>query len=59
MSTVRMVEEGMVQNSRMGNVVDALGADWEYVKNPNDVLLYHGFKEESDTLSTLNYLLSI
>lgn len=57
-STVKMVEEtnGFIGN--VGNVTDELGADWEYVENTQDVILYHGFKEENNTLPALEYLLT-
>lgn len=58
-STVKAVEESTVSNARMGNAVDAFGVDWEYVQDPEKILLYHGFKKDSDMLPTLDYLLDI
>lgn len=58
LSTVTKVEEALCFNSNMGNTVDHFGYDWEYVENPHNVLLYHGFKDEEETNSVLEYLLS-
>jgi hypothetical protein len=56
--TVVLVEETTDRlDVRVGQNVDSSGADWEYIDDPTNVLLYHGFKEESDTHAALNYLL--
>ena len=56
--TVKLVEENRITSTRLGTNIDLLGADWEYVENSDNVILYHGFKEEITTQKTLNYLLT-
>lgn len=58
-STVKAVEESMMSNVLMGNIIDSSGMDWEYIQDSTNVLLYHGFKEDSDMLPALEYLLTI
>lgn len=59
LNTVKIVEAGVVQNDiRLGNSVDRFGADWEYIVNPEDVILYHGFKQKEEMEETLNYLVN-
>jgi len=55
--TVKLVEETKQSNFRLGQNFDEHGADWEYVDNPENVLLYHGFKLQSEIDVTLDYLL--
>jgi len=56
--TVKLVEgESSITEKRLGKNLDELGQDWEYIHNSNDVVFYHGFKEETTTTQTLNYLL--
>jgi hypothetical protein len=58
LDTVKLVEENLVQNSKLGKNLDQLGGDWEYVHDSKKVILYHGFKDEESTKEVLNYLLS-
>lgn len=58
-NTVKMVEEAAVKQKRVGENLDDMGADWEYVHDSETVILYHGFKEAITTRETLNYLLSL
>jgi len=57
-NTVKLTEESIVSNHRLGKNIDETGADWEYIHDSSKVLLYHGFKDESSTKEVLNYLLS-
>lgn len=59
LDTVKMIEENNVIGKKLGKNLDALGGDWEYVHNSNDVIFYHGFKERESIELTLKYLLSI
>lgn len=59
LDTVKIVEDGNLQNTRMGNSVDKFGADWEYIVNPKSVILYHGFKEKEQMEETVNYLIKM
>lgn len=59
LNTVQLVEEHTVKSKQMGTNVDAMGADWEYIHDSNDVILYHGFKDENQTKPVLDYLLSL
>jgi len=59
LSTVKLGEETSQTNFRLGQNIDEYGADWEYINDPNSVLLYHGFKDEVDMNETLDYLLNI
>jgi hypothetical protein len=58
LNTVKTVENTSESRFHMGTNLDHYGADWEYVDNPKNVLLYHGFKDDSDMLPALEYLLS-
>lgn len=58
LSTVKFVEENNVVDHKMGTNLDELGGDWEYIHDSSKVILYHGFKEESNTQVVLNYLLN-
>ena len=40
-----------------GSHVDHFGRTWEYIKNPNDVIFYHGIKDSNDTHSILELIL--
>lgn len=57
--TVKIIEEGQLNDYQFGKNIDELGADWEYVADSNKVIFYHGFKEESSTTKTLEYLLGL
>ena len=56
LNTVQYVEESKVTNKHMGNVVDNLGADWEYIDDTQNVLFYHGFNGDEETEQTVKYL---
>lgn len=56
---VKATELQSIQARRIGKNIDALGADWEYVHNSEDVIFYHGIKEENTGREILNWLLSI
>ena len=57
LKTVIVCEENNLKDKHFGNSVDDFGADWEYIYDSNNIVLYHGFKEFSDINETLNYLL--
>jgi hypothetical protein len=57
-NTVKIVEESTHSHYHFGKNIDEWGADWEYVDNPNNVIAYHGFKDDSDMIPTLEYLLT-
>lgn len=57
-NTVKLVEETTMSKFSMGQNFDEYGADWEYIDDPKNVLLYHGFKNDSEMLPALDYLLS-
>lgn len=54
--TVKLVEEKHIQDTRTGNNFDELGADWEYIHDSNQVLMYHGFKDILLGKQALKYL---
>lgn len=54
---VKFVEENQLKNLHPNRNVDRFGADWEYIENSDNVILYHGFKDKSDIDETLDYLL--
>lgn len=56
--TVKEVETKSAKNKTFNNVLDAYGASWEYVDDPNKVLLYHGFKDANETSAALEYLIN-
>lgn len=56
--TVKMVEETILKETTTKNILDTHGQAWEYIKNSEDVIFYHGAKNESDINNTLNYLLN-
>lgn len=56
-AVVKLVEENTVQTKKLGMNLDELGADWEYIHDSTQVMLYHGFKEENTTREVLNYIL--
>lgn len=56
--TVKMVEEKTIKKFKPGTNLDNFGADWEYVHDSNQVILYHGCKEEQSIKEILQYLLS-
>jgi len=56
--TVKMVEREVVKDKHLGNNIDVRGADWEYVHDSNDIILYHGFKEQEQTEEALQFLLN-
>jgi hypothetical protein len=56
--TVRKVEESNIVDQRLGQNLDELGSDWEYIKDSSKVLLYHGIKDKPSIDETLSYLLS-
>lgn len=58
LSTVKEVEDG-ASNVQFNNGVDAYGHNWEYVNDPNKVMLYHGFKEKEHMEETANYLVNL
>lgn len=58
-NTVKRVEENIMKGQRLGENLDEMGSDWEYIHDSSNVLFYHGFKEEGNMNETLNYLLSI
>jgi len=58
LSTVIQVENG-ASNLDFKNSVDAFGYSWEFVKDPNKVMIYHGFKEKEHMEETVNYLLKL
>jgi hypothetical protein len=53
-----MVEREVVKDKHLGNNIDVRGADWEYVHDSNDIILYHGFKEQEQTEEALQFLLN-
>jgi hypothetical protein len=59
LKTVKLIEESNIQHNRLGENIDALGADWEYIHDSTQVMFYHGFKEQKSTEEALNYLLSV
>jgi len=58
-NTVKRVEENNMKQQRLGENLDEMGSDWEYIHDSNSVLFYHGFKEEVNMNKTLNYLLDL
>jgi hypothetical protein len=58
LDTVKLIEETTVKDRKLGKNLDQLGSDWEYIHDSNDILFYHGFKEEEPIKEVLNYLLS-
>jgi hypothetical protein len=56
--SVKKVEESNVKNTYLGTNVDALGNDWEYINDSQNIIGYHGFKEKESTEKALNYLLN-
>lgn len=58
LSTVTFVETNSLSDYNINNVLDSWGNNWEYVENSNNVLLYHGFKQEKEMNETLNFLLN-
>ena len=58
LETVKLVEERKAKNTIFTNSVDAFGSSWESVEDPDQVLLYHGFKEKVEMDKTVDYLLS-
>jgi hypothetical protein len=57
LDTVEKCEYGNVSNYH-GKHLDLMGNTWEYIKNPNDVMFYHGIKSHSDIESILNLILN-
>lgn len=55
---VRLVEETDIKKQRLGENIDALGSDWEYIHDSSQVMFYHGFKEETIAKQALDFLLS-
>lgn len=53
---VRKVESLKINNSHVGENIDSHGADWEYIHNSDDVLLYHGFKNQVDIDAALSFI---
>jgi hypothetical protein len=56
--TVKIIEESEAENIVFANNVDAFNMSWESVKDPDKILLYHGFKEKEEMNKTVDYLLS-
>jgi hypothetical protein len=54
---VKLVEETDIKERKLGMNIDELGADWEYIHDSSQVILYHGFKDVDTSLEALNYLL--
>jgi len=54
---IKQVESSYVKDSRGGKNIDALGADWEYINDSNNVILYHGIKDENIGNEVLDWLL--
>ncbi len=59
LETVKLVEEKRAKNSHITGHVDDFGQNWQYVEDPDRVILYHGFKNPEDIDPTLKYLLNL
>jgi hypothetical protein len=57
LDVVTLVEENNIKTRRLGQNLDELGGDWEYIHDSTKVAFYHGFKEQNVTQRTLSYLL--
>jgi hypothetical protein len=57
-SIVNMVETNDVKDYNPGTNLDDFGADWEYIHDSAQVMMYHGFKDPRTTEIALNYLLT-
>lgn len=55
---VKLAEESSIKEYKPGTHLDEHGTDWQYIHDSNQVILYHGFKEEQHINETLQYLLS-
>jgi hypothetical protein len=58
LNTVKLAEETSVVECKPGTNLDNFGADWEYIHDSSQVILYHGCKETQTTEEILQYLLS-
>lgn len=56
---VKKVEYNKITDQYSGKNLDFLGAEWEYVHDSENVLFYHGFKEEGSICKALEYLKGI
>lgn len=54
---VRMVESANIQDKRLGMNIDAMGSDWEYVHNSEQVIMYHGFKNKEQIDLAIKHLI--
>lgn len=56
---VKKVETEVIKDQRIGMNIDSLGADWEYVYDSTQIIMYHGFKDRNKMYQTMNYLLGV
>ena len=54
---VKVVENEIISDTRIGNNIDSLGNDWEYIEDSRKVILYHGFKNKEQIDLALKHLI--
>lgn len=55
---IQRVETLKINNTHVGKNLDEHGADWEYINDSDNVLLYHGFKDKVDIELAVNYIVN-
>jgi hypothetical protein len=58
LNVVSYVETTSIKDRHIGQNIDSLGADWEYIENSENIILYHGFKDETISNQTLQWLIN-
>lgn len=51
-------ETHLIKSMYIGSNIDSTGADWEYIDNSENVIFYHGFKDNETAQKTLKLLLN-
>jgi hypothetical protein len=59
LKVIKLTEENYIVNRKLGENIDDLGADWEYIHDSSKIMLYHGFKEENNARQSLDFLLKV
>ena len=57
--SIKLTEENIIKNQNFNSNIDELGNDWEYVHDSEQIIGYHGVKDQEIINITLNYLNNI
>lgn len=54
---VKIVENNIIVDKKMGINIDELGNDWEYIHDSEKILMYHGFKNKTQIDAAIKYII--